>query len=154
MNGDKQGIGLSAGGLTLLVIFTVLCLTVFGVLSLSAAQADERLTQKSMQLTKEYYDADGRCVEKLKAVTDALRASMDSGDEAAFWDDAGSALGEGFDSDERTYSFTEPINESLVIDVKLKLSYSGQTPYEIIQWRTVSVREEEFDDTMSLWTGD
>ena len=45
---DKQKVTLPAiGGSSLLVIFAVLCLTVFALLSLSTVQADNRLSDAS-----------------------------------------------------------------------------------------------------------
>ena len=50
------------GGITLLVTFAVLCLTVFAVLSVGTVQADGRLSDASAQAVKAYYEADA-CAE-------------------------------------------------------------------------------------------
>ena len=54
----------SMGASSVLMIFVVLCLTAFGVLSLVSARADLRLTRRAVQAAEEYYAAD--------AGTDAL----------------------------------------------------------------------------------
>ena len=46
------------GGSSLLVIFAVLCLTVFALLGLSTVQADRRLSDASAQAVRAYYEAD------------------------------------------------------------------------------------------------
>ena len=46
------------GGSSLLVIFAVLCLTVFALLGLSTMQAGTRLSQTTMQAVSAYYQAD------------------------------------------------------------------------------------------------
>ena len=46
------------GGSSLLVIFAVLCLTVFALLSLSTVRADVRLSEASAQAVSGYYQAD------------------------------------------------------------------------------------------------
>ena len=51
------------GGSSLLVIFSVLCLTVFALLSLSTALADKRLSDASVEAVREYYQADSQAEE-------------------------------------------------------------------------------------------
>ena len=46
------------GGSSLLVIFAVLCLTVFALLGLSTVQADQRLSDASAKAVSDYYGAD------------------------------------------------------------------------------------------------
>lgn len=48
----------AVGGSCLLVIFAVLCLTVFALLSLSTAQANDRLADASVEAVSAYYQAD------------------------------------------------------------------------------------------------
>ena len=53
------------GGVSLLVVFAVLCLTVFALLSLSTVQADVRLADASVRAVSEYYAADRQAQEIL-----------------------------------------------------------------------------------------
>ena len=46
------------GGASLLVVFAVLCLTVFALLSLSTVRANGRLSEASAQAVADYYAAD------------------------------------------------------------------------------------------------
>ena len=46
------------GGSSLLVIFAVLCLIVFTLLTLSTVQANRRLSEASIQAVTDYYEAD------------------------------------------------------------------------------------------------
>ena len=48
----------AVGGSSLLVIFAVLCLTVFALLSLSTAVAEKRIADASAQAVQDYYAAD------------------------------------------------------------------------------------------------
>lgn len=50
---------------SLLVIFAVLCLTIFALLSLSTGRADGRLTEISAKSVREYYAADTKAEEIL-----------------------------------------------------------------------------------------
>ena len=51
------------GGSSLLVIFSVLCLTVFALLSLSTVLADQRLSTASVENVVAYYEADTQAEE-------------------------------------------------------------------------------------------
>ena len=58
MNKRKELSPPAVGGASLLVVFAVLCMTVFALLSLSTVQANRRLTQAYVQSVKDYYAAD------------------------------------------------------------------------------------------------
>ena len=55
----------AVGGVSLLVVFAVLCLTVFALLALATVQADVRLADASAQAVADYYAADCRAQELL-----------------------------------------------------------------------------------------
>ncbi len=46
------------GGISLLVVFAVLCLTIFALLSLSTVRADMRLADATVESVADYYAAD------------------------------------------------------------------------------------------------
>ena len=48
----------AVGGSSLLVIFAVLCLTVFALLSLSTVLAEQRISQSAAQSVSDWYSAD------------------------------------------------------------------------------------------------
>ena len=50
----------AVGGSSLLVIFTVLCLTIFALLGLETVRADCRLTDAAAQSVASYYSADAQ----------------------------------------------------------------------------------------------
>jgi len=58
MSENKQRPLFGVGGMTLLTVLLVLALTMFAVLTLSSAQADMRLSQKSARAVSDYYAAD------------------------------------------------------------------------------------------------
>ena len=51
---------ISVGTTTLVLIFVLLCLLTFSVLSLVSARANMRLSQKSADRTTAYYEAENR----------------------------------------------------------------------------------------------
>ena len=56
------------GGVTLLTVLLVLCLTLFSVLALSSAQADKRLSEKNAEAVRAYYAADNLMLEMMKQI--------------------------------------------------------------------------------------
>ena len=57
---------------SILVIFVMLSLTTFTVLTLVSANADYKLSKRVAERTTEYYSADTRAEEKLALIDDAL----------------------------------------------------------------------------------
>jgi len=60
------------GGTLIIVIFVVLCLTIFAVLSFTTAYSDLKLSRKAEQMTVDYYIAHGKAEEKLAEVYEKL----------------------------------------------------------------------------------
>ena len=50
--------GTIAGGISILMIFLTLCITVYGLLSLLTARSEKSLNEKNRAATEEYYAAD------------------------------------------------------------------------------------------------
>ena len=63
-NGPLYGIG----GVTLLTVLLILCLTLFAVLALSSAQADRRLSEKNAAAVTAYYDTENSALELLAQI--------------------------------------------------------------------------------------
>ena len=64
----KRGGGLS-GAVSLVMIFCVLCLSVFAVLTLSAAVREQRLSALAAERAEAYYAADAAATEWLAALS-------------------------------------------------------------------------------------
>lgn len=69
----KERTPFGTGISSLLMLFVILCLTVFGVLAYMTARADNRLTQRSAEAVRAYYAADARA-EEILAQVDAASA--------------------------------------------------------------------------------
>ncbi|MBO5175989.1 MAG: hypothetical protein J6K04_13480 [Lachnospiraceae bacterium] len=122
----------AVGGSSLLVIFAVLCLTIFALLSLSTVQADRRLAEASAEAVQKYYEAD------VKA--EVLLASIRQGQVPA---DAVEKNGE-------VYYYRQKVSEVQALEVEVKVS---DEEYEIMRWQLVSTTEWEEDDSMDVWNG-
>lgn len=120
------------GGSSLLVIFAVLCLTVFAMLSLSTVQADKRLSDASAAAVSEYYAADCRAEEIL--------AQLRTGQ-----------VPEGVRVKADTYSYTCSISETQELQVEVRIRENG---WEVLRWQAVSTARWSEDETLSLWDGE
>lgn len=120
------------GGSSLLVIFAVLCLSVFALLSLSTAQAGGRLSDASAQAVSDYYRADCRAEEIL--------AQLRSGQ-----------LPEGVSVEDGVYSYTCPISDTQALAVSVRLD---RNHYTVLRWQAVSTIEWTPDESIDLWDGE
>ena len=119
------------GGISLLLIFAVLCLTVFAVLSLSTAKAGDQLSLSSERSVQAYYAADTEAQEIL--------AALRRGDYI-----------DGVEEDDSVYSYSCQINERtrLFVDVRIE-----EPDYEILRWQ-VGVNQSMIEENWLVWDGE
>lgn len=127
-----------------MLIFAVLCLTVFSLISLSVAGNDKALADTEAKLVTEYYQADELAERILSEILDSdvvpgeiLGCSID-----AEWD---------WDLTAEVISFTCPISNVKELIVKAAISDDS---YDIISWKMVNTDDWVIDDTIKVWTGD
>jgi len=128
---DKKSGPAAVGGSSLLVIFAVLCLVVFALLSASTVQADGRLSKASADAVTAYYEAD--C--KAEEILSQLRSGT---------------VPPGVEMNGSHFYYECPVSETQTLIVSGILSGDF---YEILQWQTVSVTEWGEDDSLDLWDG-
>ena len=120
----------AVGGSSLLVIFAVLCMTVFALLSLSSVQAERRLADAATQSVVDYYQADLRAEEIL--------ALLRSGEGIL-----------GLEEKKGKYEFEVPISGRQMLSVTL--ARQGEQ-WSVLRWQSVTV-ERELDESLNLWKG-
>lgn len=130
----KRGGGVS-GAVSLVMIFCVLCLAVFAVLTLATADREAKLAEMTAQNAADYYEADRRAVEVAAALQ---RGKSVPGDVAVTW--SGDVA-----------SFTIPISGDQSLDAAVRVQ-AGK-PCEIIRWRTAYTGAWEPDEYLNVWDG-
>lgn len=120
----------AVGGSSLLVIFAVLCLTVFALLSISSVQAERRLADAATQAVVDYYEAD------LKA--EEILARLRSGEKL-----------EGLEENDGAYTFEVPISGRQTLAVTLA---QQEDDWVILRWQAVTT-EEALDESLNVWKG-
>ncbi len=129
----KRGGGVS-GAVSLVMIFCVLCLAVFAVLTLATADREAKLAEMTARSAADYYEADRRAVE----IAAALQKGEEPADAAVVW--SGNVA-----------SFTVPIGEDLALDAAVRVQ--AGSPCEIIRWRTIYTGEWEPEEYLNVWDG-
>ena len=109
------------GGSSLLVIFAVLCLTIFTLLTLSTVKADERLLSSSAVAITSYYEADTRAEE----IFAEIRASVSEHQ----------PLPDGVTKSGSLYSYSCPISDTQELIVQLQQDHSSWT---VLTWQARS----------------
>lgn len=120
----------SAVGLSsVLVIFAVLCLTVFSLLSLSTVRADGRLAEKSRRAVYDYYAADC-CAEE-------LLSRLRSGE-----------IPEGVTAENGVYRYLCALSDTQVLTVEVSINGAD---FEILRWQAVSTTHWQADEKLHVF---
>ena len=117
---------------SLLVIFAVLCLTVFALLSASTVRADRALSEKSAAAAEGYYRAD--------YAAEVTLARLRAGERP-----------EGVKESNGIYCYTHPISETQTLVVEVKVEGND---YEILRWQAVSTADWQASDQLPVWSGE
>ena len=149
MKQNMRGIG--TGTISLVLIFAVLCLTIFAVLTLSTANAEKALVHRAASFVTSYYEADTQAT-RIKAHI------IESHQNETFLDSLGeieSAFNveiayEQVGRNDMSVAFVYEINDSHNLSVKLRLTDDRAF---VLEWRVVYFKPWEFDDTIPVWDG-
>lgn len=127
----KERISVPAiGGSSLLVVFAVLCLTVFSLLSLSSVLAEKRMADAAAQAMIDYYEAD------LEA--EAIFACLRTGETVS-----------GVEIDGNTYRYGCSITENQILNVELVKNTDGWT---VKRWQVIA-QSEPINEALPVWDG-
>lgn len=133
----------AVGGISLLVVFAVLCLTVFALLALTTVQADKRLADASAQAVSAYYAADCAAQEIL--------ARLRNGETPE-----GVELAEELGDGRYTASYAVPISDRQELQVEVELTEDWADygwRYQVVRWQAVPTVEWEGDESLDVWDG-
>ena len=120
----------AVGGSSLLVIFAVLCLTVFALLSFSTVQAEKRLSDKAAKSVSDYYRAD------LEA--EKIYARLRSGEMVPGVMEIGGI-----------YRYSCPVSENQTLWVELE---QKEDTWRVLRWQTTA-RMEKTEEKINVWDG-
>ncbi|MDO5015014.1 MAG: hypothetical protein Q4E28_03580 [Clostridia bacterium] len=67
---NKRRTGISPGSASLIMVFTIFCLTIFAALTFINAKREADISKINIQNTKNYYQADLKATEKISSMTE------------------------------------------------------------------------------------
>lgn len=122
------------GGSSLLVVFSVLCLTVFALLSLSTVQANTRLRLAVEENVENYYRADAQAQTMLAQLRQGI---VPSGVEV--WKTG------------NRYAYTCPISDTQEIYVLVRVDSAAD--YTVHRWQVRASKQWEAKEHIQVWDG-
>ena len=164
-----KGIKTPKVGISLLIlVFTIIYLSVFSVLSLSTAMSSQNNTMNTIDYVKSYYNSDNISEKFLKQVNLDLGASREKNlEENEYWEDFRNTLGENqmvgesviikfWDQDEIAYEISINEEQSLLVRLKFKkyndIDINGKN-YSVEEWCVKQKTVSEIDQNIDVWSG-
>lgn len=142
------------GSASLILIFIVLCLATFGLLSLTSANNDWKLAEKNAKAVQTYYRADSQGEEFLQMVDRTLNESLKGlEDQDACRLTLKNELGDYYQEDTGMIATEIPMDYGQVLRIELALNCGGERPFDIMAWKVVNLSDYEIDSSLPVWTG-
>lgn len=138
------------GSSSLIVIFIVLCLVTFGVLSLGNAKSDSLLSDRNAEAVQEYYRADALGVDFLKQVDRALLNAPGSGDEAR--EAVLETLGDYYVEETGHFCTEIAMKADQALHIELLPDWDAKT-VEVTNWYVYNKEDYEIDQSINVWDG-
>lgn len=141
---EKNKFTMNIGLSSILLIFVVLCMVSFGVLSIVSANADRKLSQKVLTRSLSYYEACNQAEEMLCEVDSVLHQAFISVKDSDSYNLFTASI---------PHSYSYPISDSQELQVVLDFPYpdSSNTPlYEIVSWKIITTQEMDYDEQLHV----
>ena len=134
---DKRSAGIHVGSASIIMIFAVLCLTVFSTLSYVTANQEYRLAQKSALAMEQYYAADWQCEVYYEQIYDLLKGGIAAKDLPQYLDVEVTETG--------TAAF---IDYAVDIDAEIQKDKGTE------MWAVAAKAPHAYSDEIAVWDGE
>jgi hypothetical protein len=140
---SKKGtFGTTMGVTSVIAILVVLVLIVFAALSITTSRADLNLSERTAEMTTEYYAADSAAEEQFAEVAEAARGG------AGWQDRLGDEYSVTEEGDLTVVSYDVPIDENKALSVRLGVTAGGDVSREL--WQVHATSEWSGNDDIQL----
>jgi len=139
---NKGGIGI--GSASIVLVFAVLCLSVFSLIAFVVAGNEKALVDSEAELVVKYYETD-KLAEQIAADiqnADIIPETIRDIEIKTQWD---------HEMEADVVYYLCPISEKKSLYVRLAVYIDS---YDIMAWRMVDTDEWEYDDSLNVWQGD
>lgn len=124
--------GTFAGGISLLMTFCVLCLSIFAALAMSTAMREQRFSEQYNKSAVNYYQADAEAVRIFEQILDGEPVDVD------------------YTIDGDIFRFSVPVSDTQSLNVEVRASLDTK---EILSWKTAFSAAWETNDYIEIWDG-
>lgn len=135
---NKKSAGINVGSASLVMVFAVLALTVFAVLSLVTANNELKLANKFCASIENYYSADYIACDILEDIKMSMENNTAIDIESVTFQDT---IG----------YFQVPIDEGQSLSVKIDIE---DNDIEILSWQIINTIEQNYDTNLNVWSGE
>lgn len=173
-NNKEESSFVNIGSSSLLIVFVILCLATFAILSISSAKSDYSLSERLAEHKGQYYEASAKAESILEEIDTVLAdtagttsKNLLSGSAMDFltspYTDAviktldGTQITDTEITCKKTdknlkISYQIPLEDKQVLDVELTVTdyTKNETYYKIQKWQIISTDTWENDDTLNL----
>lgn len=166
MDNKKKFPVTNIGTVTLLMIFIILCMVTFAVLSLSEAAKDRSFSRQLADQTTDYYTACGNAEKMLADIDSVISDAKNAGLSGSQYYEAISEKLANHDISEKaasseiisakgdTISYSIPVNDRLILAVSLRIAAPGETfsgqNYRIVSWEETQAEEWNGNNSVEL----
>ena len=138
--------GFNVGSASIIMVFAVLCLTIFSVLSLTTAASDLRLSRRSAKSIADYYEAEFLAETKALEINDLLKSGLSP---YAFAADMEVDVKQ--QEDFVSIIFNQPVDGRRYLRVELE--YQDDRTLVVAGWRLLPDDDWEPSAGMNVWQG-
>lgn len=151
---NETGSGMTIGSPSLILIFILLCLVTFGMLSLSTAKGEWNLAERNAGAVTEYYRADSLGEEFYRMVAETVSAvRSQSSDPAVCSRLLKQELGEYYRPEEGTVVMKIDMERAQALFLELVPQFTGEETVIVSQWKVIQTEDYEIDNSMPVWNG-
>lgn len=153
----RMNVGISS----LILIFIVLCLVTFGLLSMSSARNDLTMAERNGDSVKEYYRADGEGERFIAMIDGKLKSAADPEAQGpqdileSSMEQALKELGDFYDEEQQVIHTDIPMERGQALRVELDPGIEGEKGAwcRILSFYVYNQEDYEIDQSMPVWTG-
>ena len=139
---NKGGVGV--GSASIVLVFAVLCLTVFSLITFVVAHNDRVLAEAELKFVMGYYEADALAEQVLAGILESVGFIPETvlGVEIeSEWD---------FELQAYILNYACPISDRKELYVKLSMY---ENTYDVLNWQMRDTVEWEMDTSLNVWLG-
>ena len=145
---NNAEMGVHIGSASIVMIFAVLCLTIFAALSFATAGYEQRLADKYADAAEAYYNADGVAEELYAQIYALLQQEHDADVLEAKLAELQVAVEYG--DNRKWLHYSVPVDDTQMLRVTLLWA---EHTLNIEQWRVDAAAQWEYEETLSVWDG-